>query len=215
MAVQLPNGITWAIATAYAASVNVTAASNASECVLTTATNTYSAGDLVEFTSGWTRATNRVFRVKTATSTSVTLEGFDTTLTTQFPAGAGLGSLRKISTWTPVTQVVSATSSGGDTQYATYSFLESDSETQIPSGTSAQTLAFEIGDDPSLAHHTALKNAAATRTLTAARGILPSGSVIYYNGIFSFDETPTMSKGQIMTVKAGFALQGKPVRYTS
>jgi hypothetical protein len=172
-------------------------------------------GDIVEFTSGWTRATNRVFRVKTATTTSVTLEGFDTSSTTLFPAGAGTGSLRKVMTWTPITQVVNATSSGGETQYATYSFLESDSETQIPSGTSAQSLAFEIGDDPSLAHHNALKSAAASRAVTAARGLLPSGSVIYYNGIWSYDETPTMSKGQIMTVRAGYALQGKPVRYAS
>jgi hypothetical protein len=215
MSVQLPNGITWSIATAYSASVNVTAASNASETVLTTATNTYSAGDIVEFTSGWARANNRVFRIKTATTTSVTLEGFDTTLTTLYPAGVGQGSLRKVNTWTPISQVVSASSSGGDTQFVTYQFLESDSETQIPSGTSAQSLAFEIGDDPSLPYHQALKVAAATRALTAARGILPSGSVLYYNSICSYDETPSMSKGQIMTVKAGFALQGKPVRYAS
>lgn len=215
MAVQLPNGITWAIATAYAAAISVSVASNATECVLTTATNTYSAGDYIEFTSGWTRATNKIFRVKTATTTSVTLEGFDTTSTTLFPAGAGGGSVRKINTWTPITQVITATSSGGDTQFATYSFLESDSETQIPSGTSAQSLAFEIGDDPSLTHHAALKAASASRALTAARGILPSGSLLFYNGIWSFDETPTMTKGQIMTVKAGYALQAKPTRYAS
>ncbi|MCA1857454.1 phage tail protein [Massilia oculi] len=215
MAVQLPNGITWALAASYAAAISVSAASNATEAVLTTANNTYAVGDIVEFTSGWTRATNRVFRVKTATATSVTLEGFDTTSTTLFPVGAGAGSVRKVMTWTPITQVVNATSSGGETQYTTYSFLESDSETQIPSGTSAQSLDFEIGDDPSLPHHNALKAAAASRAITAARGLLPSGSVIYYNGIWSYDETPTMSKGQIMTVRAGYALQGKPVRYAS
>lgn len=215
MAVQLPNGITWAIATAYATAISVSVASNASECVLTTATNSYSAGDILEFTSGWTRASNKIFRVKTATTTSVTLEGFDTTSTVLFPAGAGVGSVRKINTWTPITQVITATSSGGDTQFATYSFLESDSETQIPSGTSAQSLAFEIGDDPSLPHHNALKAAAAARSLTAMRGILPSGSLLYYNGILSFDETPSMTKGQIMTVKAGYALQSKPTRYAS
>jgi len=216
IAVQLPNGITWALAAAYTAALVVSAASNASECVLTTASaSSYVAGDLVEYTSGWSRANNRIFRVKAAATTSVTLEGFDTTSTTLFPAGAGVGSVRKISSRTPIAQVVSAASSGGDTQYATFQFMDQDNETQIPSGTSAQSLAFEIGDDPSLPHHNALKNASATRAMTAVIGVLPSGSVLLYNGIFSFDETPTMSKGQIMTVKAGFALQGKPTRYAS
>jgi len=215
MAVSLPNGITWALATAYAASIAVTAATNASEAVLTTAANTYAIGDLLEYISGWSRANNRIFRVKAATGTTVTLEGFDTTSTTLFPAAAGAGSLRKISTWTPISQVLTCTSSGGDPQYASYSFMDQDFETQIPSGTSAQSLAMEIADDPSLPHHSALKAAAATRANTGLRGILPSGSILLYNGIVAFDETPSMSKGQVMSVKAGYALQGKPVRYAS
>ena len=52
MAVSLPNGIVLALATAYASSLTVTAASNASACVLTV-TNTLAIGDYVEFTSGW------------------------------------------------------------------------------------------------------------------------------------------------------------------
>jgi hypothetical protein len=193
----------------------VTAASNATECVLTTAANTYAVGDLVEYTSGWSRANNRIFRVKAATSTSVTLEQFDTTSTTLFPAGGGIGSVRKISTWTPITQVLTCSSSGGDTQFTTYQFMDSDSENQIPSGTSAQSLSMEIADDPTLPHHAALKAAATTRANTALRGILPSGSILLYDAILSFDETPSMTSKQIMSVKAGFALQGKPVRYAS
>lgn len=183
--------------------------------MLTTVANTYAIGDFLEFTSGWSRANNRIFRVKAAASTSVTLEGFDTTSTTLFSAGAGAGSVRKISAWTPIIQVLTCTSSGGDPQYATYSFMDQDFETQIPSGTSAQSLAMEIADDPSLAHHAALKAAATTRALTGLRGVLPSGSILLYNGIAAFDETPSMTKGQIMAVKSGYALQGKPVRYAS
>ena len=118
MAVSLPNGIVLAIASAYAASLTVTAASNASECVLTV-TNTLSNGDYVEFTSGWSRANNRVFRVKSVGASNVTLEGFDTTSTTLYPASSGTGSIRKINTWTQITQVLNSTSSGGDPQYQT------------------------------------------------------------------------------------------------
>lgn len=214
MAVSLPNGIVFALATAYAASLTVTAASNATEAVLTV-TNTLVAGDLFEFTSGWSKASNRVFRAKAPTGTTVVVEGLDTTLTTLYPAGTGTGSIRKINSWTQITQMISATSSGGDPQYTTFSFMEQDFDTQIPTTTSAQSLALEIGDDPTLPGYLALRAVAATRLTTAFRGTLPSGSLILYNGIFALDETPTMSKGNVMTVKAGVALQGRPVRYAS
>ncbi len=44
---------------------------------------------------------------------------------------------------------------------------------------------------------------------------LPNGSVILYNGYVSFNETPTLTKGQVMQVRATISLQGRPVRYTA
>ncbi|OXE36907.1 MAG: phage tail protein [Phenylobacterium zucineum] len=214
MAVSLPNGIVLAIASAYAAALTVTAATNASETVLTV-TNTLVAGDYVVFTSGWANANNRVFRVKTPTASNLVLEGFDTTSTTLFPAGSGTGTIAKITTWTQISQIIGCTSSGGDPQYQTYSFLEQNFDTQIPTTTSAQSLSIEIADDPSLAGYQAVKAVALTRATTALRATLPAGGFILYNGIFAFDETPSMTKGNLMSVKAGVALQGKPVRYTT
>jgi len=116
MSVSLPNGIILAIATAYAAPLTVTAASNAAEAVLSVV-NGLAALDLVEFTSGWSRANGRIFRVKSPTGANLVLEGFDTTSTTLFPAGTGVGTIRKINTWQQITQVLGCTSSGGDPQY--------------------------------------------------------------------------------------------------
>lgn len=215
MAVTLPNGVVLAIASTYAAAtVAATVVSNASECVVTV-TNTLAIGDYVEFTSGWAAANNRVFRIKAASGTAVTLEGFDTSSTTIYPAGSGLGTLKKILTWTQIAQIIGATSSGGDPQYLTYSFLEQNFDTQIPTTTSAQTLSLEIADDPSLAGYQAVRTAALARTNFALRGTLPGGGFLLYNGIWAFDETPSMSKGNLMAVKAGVALQGRPVRYTT
>lgn len=214
MAVSLPNGIILAVATAYAAGVTVTAATNATESVLSVV-NTLTVGDYVEFTSGWSRANNRVFRVKSPTGTTVVLEGFDTSLVSQFPAGTGGGSLRKINTFTQVTQIIGCTSSGGDPQYQTFSFLEQDFDSQIPTTTSAQSIAVEIADDPLLAGYQAVKAIAASRATTAMRATLPAGGYILYNGIFAFDETPSLTKGNLMSVKAGIALQGRPVRYAT
>lgn len=214
MAVSLPNGTTYALATVYATALSVTVATNAAEAVLTV-TNTLAVGDYVEYTTSWTRANGRIFRVKTASGTSVTLEGFDTTSTTLFPAGVGTGSIRKITTWTPVTQVLSCDSSGGEPKYATYELLESDSETNIPNGFSAQTLSMSIADDPTLAHHAALKTATEGRKVAGLKAALPAGGFLLYSGYVAFNESPSMGKGQVMAVTAGFALQGRPVRYAT
>jgi hypothetical protein len=214
MSVSLPNGIIWAIATAYASAVTVTSASNASEAVLL-ATNTLAAGDLVEYTSGWSRANQRIFRVKSPTGSQLVLEGLDTTDTTLFPTGSGAGSLRKINTWQQIQQVLEMTSSGGEPQYTTFSFMEDDYDRQIPTTTSAQSLAGQIADDPTLLGYLALKSAAQTRKVTGLRAQLPQGGTILYNTIVAFDETPTMQKGNVMACNAGFALQGRPVRYAT
>lgn len=214
MAVSLPNGIVLALATAYATTLTVTAASNASEAVLTVA-NTLANGDYFEFVSGWSRANNRVFRAKSVSASSIVAEGLDTTLTSLYPAGSGVGTIRKVNTWTQITQIMGCTSSGGEPQYQTYSFLEQDFDSQIPTTTSAQSLALEIADDPTLAGYQALKAVAQTRAPTALRASLPAGGFILYNGIFAFDETPSLTKGNLMSVKAGAALQGRPVRYAA
>ena len=72
-----------------------------------------------------------------------------------------------------------------------------------------------IGDDPSLPGYIALKTIARSRAATALKATFPNGSIIMYNGIFALDETPSMTKGNVMAVNAGVALQGRPVRYAS
>lgn len=216
MAFSLPNGVTFAVATAYASSLTVTAATNATETVLTV-TNSLTAGDYVEVTSGWNRLNGRIFRLKAATGTTVTLEGIDadTSSTTNFPAGSGTGSIRKINTFTQISQVLECTSTGGEPQYTTFSLLEEDYDRQIPTTTSAQSLSMSIGDDPSLPGYIALKTIARSRAATALKATFPNGSIIMYNGIFALNETPSMTKGNVMAVNAGVALQGRPVRYAS
>jgi len=215
MALSLPTGTAYAVATAYAAAIAVSAASNAAETVLTTAANTFVLGDYLEYVGGWSRMTNRVFRAKAVTGTSVTLEGMDTTEVNLFPVGMAAGTLRKISTWTSIQQVLTAEPSGGDPKYVSVSLLDNENDINIPDGYNAQSLAMTIADDPALPHHAALKKIADSRKVAAIRADLPSGSKILFNGFISFDETPSMAKGNVMAVKAGCAMQGRPVRYQS
>lgn len=215
MAVKLPNGVVLALATAYGSNLTVTAASNASECVITSNGHGLSDGDFVVFTSGWARANGRVFRVDDSTTNTFELEGFDTSSTTTFPAGSGTGTVKKVTTWTQISQVLDLQSSGGELQFTTYSFLEQDFETQIATQASAQSLAITIADDPSLSGYAALKTAGEARAERAMKATMPDNSLILYNGTVGFNETPSMSKGSVMAVNASFSLANRPVRYAS
>ena len=215
MAVSLPNGVVLALATAYASSQVVSAVSSASEAIATATGHTLVNGDLVEFTSGWSKANGRIFRVKGVATNTFTLEGLDTTSANLFPAGSGAGSVRKITGWTQISQVLESTSQGGEQQFANYSFLENDFQSQIPTETSAQSISISIADDPALAGYQALKAANGTKVAVGLRATLPSGSLILYNAYVGFDETPSMTKGQVMACKASFSLVNRPVRYTA
>lgn len=216
MAVRLPNGVTLAIATAYDAPDTVSAVTNANPAVATTtAAHGITTGDFVEVTSGWAKLNNRIVRAAAASGSTLSYEGIDATNTQSYPPGSGGGSVRKISTWTQISQILELTSSGGEMQFVTYSFLEQDFESQLPTQASPMTMTIGIADDPTLPGYVALKNVADTRQLVAMRATLPDGSIILYNGYVSFNETPTMTKNQLMQVNATFSLQGRPVRYAS
>ena len=103
---QVPTGSTFFIASAFAASKTTTIVTNASEAVVTSAGHGYSNGDIVEMTSGWGRLNRRDFRIKSVATDTFVLEGADTSSTTFYPAGTGVGSVRKISTFTQITSVM-------------------------------------------------------------------------------------------------------------
>ncbi|WP_052172314.1 phage tail protein, partial [Xanthomonas maliensis] len=212
MAVSLPNGALIFIASGYAAASNITAASNASPSVATAA-NTLAAGDFVEVTSGWSRLTSKIVRVASPTSSQFAMEGIDATNTAIYPAGSGGGTFRKVSAWTQIAQILSSASDGGEQQFLTYQFLESDSEKRMPTVKSASGLTFGIADDPSLAGYQVLSAANDDRIPRAVRILLPSGSVLLYNAYVSLNKTPSLTVNQIMAVQATLSLLAEPVRY--
>ena len=213
MAVSLPNGVIIALATAYGQPTNVTSISNANPGVASSPAHGLANGTLFELKSGWQRVNERILRVADAASGAFDLDGIDTTSTVQYPPGTGGGILREITAFTQITQILETSTSGGEMQFATYSFLENDFESQIPTQASAQSLALTIADDPTLPGYQALKAAAELREIRALRVTFPNGSLILYNGYVSFNETPSMTKGEVMGVQATFSLLSRPVRY--
>lgn len=218
MSVSVPNGALVAIASgydsAYGSGENVTALSNAVGAVATCA-NTFAVGDLVELTSGWSRITNKIFRVATPTATNFVLEGLDTSDTTVFPPGAGIGHVRKITGVTQLAQILTSKTDGGVQQFVNYQFLESNMESRIPTIKSAAGLTFEVADDATQPGYILASKANDDREPRAVQVTLPSGSKILYNAYISLNRTPSLTINQVMASEVTLSLLAEPVRYTS
>lgn len=214
MAISLPNGSIVEIASGYAAAINVTVLSNAAEA-LATATNTYGAGDYVEVTSGWSRLTNKILRVKSPTGTNFVLEGFDTISTGVFSAGSGVGTSRKITGWTQLQQILDTDSSGGEQQFTEYQLLEADAQKRIPTTKAASGLRLVVADDPALAGYQVASVANDDRVPRAVRISLANGSKLLYNAYVSLNKTPTLKVNEIMSCELTLSLLAEPVRYAT
>lgn len=215
MAARLPDGAIVSIATTYGTAKTVSGISNANPGVATSTAHGLANGALVSVTSGWSNLNNRVVRVAGSATNTFNLDGIETTSVTQYPAGSGGGSVQEITGFTQIAQIMGFSTSGGEQQFATFSFLEQNFDTQIPTTLSAQSITLDIADDPTLAGYQALKAASDTRAIRALRLSMPDGSFILYQGYVSFNETPTVTKGSVMQVRATFSLLGRPVRYAS
>jgi hypothetical protein len=216
MSVSLPNGAVIAIASGYGPTKAMSAVTNANPGVATlAASHGIVVGDVMEVTSGWSRLNGKIVRASAVATNDVSLEGQNTTSTTLYPAGAGVGSIREVTGWTQLSQILSSSSSGGEQQFLEYQFLEDDAQKRIPTFKNASGLSFEIADDPTLAGYILADQANDDRQPRAVRITLPSGAVLYYNAYISLNKTPTLTSNQIMAVTVTLSLLSDVVRYAS
>jgi hypothetical protein len=216
MSVSLPNGSIVAIASGYGASRVMSAVSNANPGVATlAASHGVATGEYIEVTSGWSRLNGKILRAGTVATNDVPLEGYDTTSTTIYPAGGGVGSVREITGWTQLAQILDSGSNGGEQQFHEYQFLESDSQKRIPTVKSASGLTFSIADDPTLAGYILASAANDDRLPRAVRITLPSNAIILYNVYISLNKTPSLNVNELMACEVTMSLINEPVRYAS
>lgn len=214
MAISLPNGALVAIASGYGAVKTMSAITNANTGVATLeASHGISTGDFFEVTSGWSRLTDKIIKAGTVSTNDVPLLGIDTSLTSIYPADGGAGSIREITGWTQLSQILSSSSSGGEQQFLEYQLLESDAQKRIPTFKSAAGLSFSIADDPTLAGYILASAANDDRLPRAVKITLPSGSVILYNAYISLNKTPSLTVNEIMACEVTLSLKAEPVRY--
>lgn len=215
MSVSLPNGSTVHIASGVAAALPITILTNAAPPVATSTAHGLANGDLIEVTSGWSRLNNKTVRVAGVTANTFEIEGYDTSSTVIYPAGSGIGSVKKITGWTQLQQILTTSSSGGEQQFATYQFLEDDAETRIPTNKSASGLEVSIADDPTLAGYILASVANDDRVPRSLRVSNPSGSKILYRGYVSLNKTPSLTVNSVMACQVTISFLNEPVRYAS
>jgi len=213
---QVPTGSTFFIASAFAASKTTTIVTNATEAVVTSAAHGYSNGDIVEMTSGWGRLNRRNFRIKSVATDTFVLEGADTSSTTYYPAGTGVGSVRKISTFTQLTTIMNPQSTGGDPKTVTYKFIESDVEYSINDGFTATSYTLELdADSIGSAGYAALKSLTEVQTDTSLKIVTRNGALIFQPCTVALNEAIRMQDGQINRVNVSFNGNNRLTRYAS
>ncbi|NMX65703.1 phage tail protein [Pseudomonas proteolytica] len=213
--IQMPNGATFEIASAYGTAIPFTALSNANPAVASALAHGLAEGDIIAVNSGWTRLDGRAVRVADIASGTFALGGVSTTNVQQYPAGSGVGSAREVTSFTEISQITELNSTGGDQQFLTYGFMADDDDRQMPTTKNPITLSITVADDPSKPYVDVCEAADDDKQPRVLRLNLPGGSSIVYNGYVSITSTPTMSRNNLMTRVISIALTGRPARYAA
>lgn len=215
MAYTLPDGSKLFLGTTFDSPISVTAVSNANPAVATAAAHGLADGDVFIFKSGWEDANDRIFRVDGAATGTFEIEGLNSSDTNLYTPLGGVGTVTPITAWQEIQQVLNPTTSGGEQQFVTVEPLAQRNAIQIPSNISPMSVTIPIGDDPTLPGYIALKAASDARAIRPLLIQKPNGAKNYFYGYVSLNEVPSLTKGQVDTVTAVFALQSLPVRYAS
>lgn len=216
MALNLPAGTKLYLSTTFGSPKTVSAVSNADPGVCSSTAHGFSAADILLMTSGWGELNGRAIRVATSPTTDAfSMEGFDTSNTSRFPAGTGAGTATEVTAFTQIAEVLEFTGSGGEPKDSTFQLLENTYESSLPDGFSASKLNIAISDDASLAGYQALKDASDNSTTVVLKTVAKNGKTSYYVGRVGFNETPVIQQGAPNRCKAVFNLTNPPVVYTA
>ena len=140
----------------------------------------------------------------------------DTSNTTYFPPGSGIGSVRKATTFTQISNVLSAQSQGGDPKTVSYKYIESDVDFSLNDGFNATSYTLELdADSIGTAGYTNLKSLTDVQTDTILQMVTRNGAKIYQPCTVALNEAVQLQDGQINRVRTQFNGNNRLVRYAS
>lgn len=201
-----------AIQSALATAITITGISKASEGVVT-ATNTLTNGDYVVLTvNGMRQVDDRVFRVKTVSGTSFTLEGEDTTLFDTFTSGTA----QKVTFGTSITTATNINPSGGEFDMIDMTTIHQAQRSQMPGLPSALQYGMDHIWDIADAGLKAMKSASDAQAKRAFMFTFGTGGqIMVFNGYVGASLAPLGSSQQLVTCKATITCNGTPTYYAS
>lgn len=214
MSASFPNGTVFAIGSAYGSNVTISGISNASPGLATAPAHGLTDGDIILLAMP-SRLDGRVARVDDATTGAFDIEGIDTTSTTLYPAGFGVGTAKEVTTFVSISQVVDSQSAGGEQQFYQWVYLEDGRQRQRPTFTNARSLTLTMDYDPSLAWHQALLDRALANEVSALRATLPNGAKLYWGVYVGYDGEPTFTINENQKVSLSLSLAAPHTRYAS
>lgn len=205
------NGSVIAIAATFGATKAMSAITNAASAVATLeGSHGIIVTDLLQIvTSGWTLLEGRVARASVVATNDITLESLDTQNTTKYPAATGAGTVREISTWTNVGQILgdSLTSSGGEQQYQAFQYLDQDVAIEEPTQVSPGRFEFTVDDDISAAGQILLRTLSESQAVTPFRITHRTGAVRYGAGIIALGIVPILASNQNVRRQVSISLR--------
>lgn len=215
MAYYFPEGSRFYFSQDFAAAVTVTGATNADPTVLTAAGHGLVDNDEFLFVSGWEDATDMVYKADQLTTGTLSPLGLDTTDTDWFPAGSGVGTIRKVNSWSEIPQVLTIATSEASPRFTTISPIAKRNDINIPTGFNAASMTLTLGHDPANVNFQAMQAIGRRLSPVAMKIVLGGGGTMYGYGYLSVSEIPTLNKGQVNQVSAALTMLGRPMAYAT
>lgn len=196
------------VGTVLASAKTISAVTNADPAVCTSTSHGYVDNDECVITSGWDDANGSVFRINQLTTDTFELPDFDSSDTDWYPAGSGVGTAEKVTTWVELGQVISVQSQGGGPRNITTNLLNRRNPTITPVGFEASTLTFTLGFDPALADQVALLTASRRLLKRAFKFVLPGSAYAYCYGTVAMSNIPTFDSNAVMQRSVSIGIDG-------
>lgn len=212
---NIPNGSTVSVSSGYGESITITAASNATEAVLTVSSaEGIKTGDIVIISDSWSTL-NGPKRVKAVSASNITIEGFDSTDKSKFSAEDGTGTMKKVTGWTQIKRITTVGIEGGDQQSTSIQFLEDDQAISLDTFKNPYIITYTLAYNADAKHHGLLLGYDDSKELVAVRFYNKRAEQDrYYLATTSYKEIPDTAVNEVETTSVRFSLRSKQAVYT-
>lgn len=214
MSYTFPAGTKYFYSNTLASAKTVTNVTNATPAVATSVAHGYVDQDPLVFFSGWQDASDTVFEADQLTADTFSFLGLNALDTNVYGSGSGGGTTQKISNWTEIPQILSASTNGGTIKYGNIDPLASRQATKQPIGFDPIGVDMKIGYDATNATIQAMQAITRVFGKVALKLVLPGGGRVYGYGNLACSEFPEIgSKDTPLQLSVGIGFDGRAISY--